>query len=65
MSHRKRRIGGHYGVISPCPLKRGQRVGEVLFDSSSITGNFTVNQDRLQTIYCSYTPTQKIQSSFP
>jgi len=35
----------------------------MLFDNS-ITGNFSIYQDQLWTIYCSYSPTQKIQNVF-
>jgi len=43
--------------------KRGQWGRRYLFDNS-ITGNFMVHQDRLETIYCIYSRTQKMSEWF-
>ena len=54
---------GHDGGIASWPFKMEATGAEVPFDNS-ITGYLTVYQDQLEKIYCSFSPTQKIQNVF-
>ena len=49
--------------IPPCPCETGATGPEVPFHNSIIS-NFVVYQDRLETNFCSYSRTQKIQNGF-
>jgi len=51
------------GPLPLCPFKRGVALAGVSFHNN-ITGNFMVDQDRLETNSYSYLGTRKIQNEF-
>jgi len=53
---------GERGIATLAFQKQGN--GANVPFRNSITGKFMICQDRLETNYCSYSPTQKIQNGF-